>query len=153
MGSRLLTDKALLAGPAPDPHPPLVLCSYNYIPAGRAIGFDGLNNPEIVASDPVIAFKTAIWFWMTPQSPKPSCHDVMLGRSPTDPARPPGFGELAAPHCFRESNRFFQAATLYVNETTPSTPVCACTCVDRTMACTPNGLHVATASRAASMAP
>uniref|UniRef100_A0A0D9WCI6 chitinase n=1 Tax=Leersia perrieri TaxID=77586 RepID=A0A0D9WCI6_9ORYZ len=28
----------------------------------------------------VVAFKTALWFWMTPQPPKPSCHDVMTGR-------------------------------------------------------------------------
>ncbi|KAL7106316.1 hypothetical protein ACP275_07G104800 [Erythranthe tilingii] len=38
--------------------------NYNYGPAGQSIGFDGLNNPEIVASDPVISFKTALWFWM-----------------------------------------------------------------------------------------
>ncbi|MFS8007697.1 putative chitinase [Helianthus anomalus] len=38
--------------------------NYNYGPAGRSIGFDGLNNPEIVATDPVISFWTAFWFWM-----------------------------------------------------------------------------------------
>ncbi|RLM65491.1 endochitinase A-like [Panicum miliaceum] len=38
--------------------------NYNYGPAGRAIGFDGLGNPDRVAQDPVIAFKTALWFWM-----------------------------------------------------------------------------------------
>ena len=27
----------------------------------------------------VLAWKTALWFWMTPQAPKPSCHDVMTG--------------------------------------------------------------------------
>lgn len=53
--------------------------SYNYIQAGAALGFDGLNSPDLVAQDPVLAFKTAVWFWMTPQSPKPSCHDVMTG--------------------------------------------------------------------------
>ncbi|KAH9686915.1 Endochitinase EP3 [Citrus sinensis] len=37
----------------------------NYIEAGRAIGFDGLNSPETVARDRVISFKTALWFWMT----------------------------------------------------------------------------------------
>jgi chitinase len=73
--------------------------NYNYIPAGEVLGFDGLNNPEIVAQDPVIAFKTAIWFWMTPrlEGGKPSCHDVMIGAwTPTarDSAagRVPGFG-------------------------------------------------------------
>ncbi|XP_059655015.1 endochitinase EP3-like [Cornus florida] len=38
--------------------------NYNYGSAGRAIGFDGLNNPDIVATDVVVSFKTALWFWM-----------------------------------------------------------------------------------------
>ncbi|XP_072982845.1 chitinase 10-like [Typha latifolia] len=53
--------------------------NFNYGPAGKALGFDGLRNPEIVANDSVISFKTALWFWMTTQKPKPSCHDVMVG--------------------------------------------------------------------------
>ncbi|XP_021801673.1 endochitinase EP3-like [Prunus avium] len=39
--------------------------NYNYGAAGNSIGFDGLNSPESVASDPVLAFKTALWFWIT----------------------------------------------------------------------------------------
>ena len=39
-----------------------------------------MNNTDLVATNPVISFKTAIWFWMTPQSPKPSCHDVITER-------------------------------------------------------------------------
>ncbi|GAA0163426.1 hypothetical protein LIER_19298 [Lithospermum erythrorhizon] len=54
--------------------------NYNYGLAGSELGFDGLNNPEIVSNNSVIAFKTAIWFWMTEQKPKPSCHNVMVGR-------------------------------------------------------------------------
>ncbi|KAI4301599.1 hypothetical protein L6164_034861 [Bauhinia variegata] len=54
--------------------------NYNYGPAGKALGFDGLRNPDIVANNSVIAFKTALWFWMTEQLPKPSCHDVMVGK-------------------------------------------------------------------------
>ncbi|KAL4362048.1 hypothetical protein GQ457_04G029790 [Hibiscus cannabinus] len=54
--------------------------NYNYGPAGRALGFDGLRNPEIVANNSLIAFKTALWFWMTPRTPKPSCHNVMVGK-------------------------------------------------------------------------
>lgn len=62
--------------------------NYNYGPAGRDLGFDGLKNPEIVANNSVIAFKTALWFWMTEQNPKPSCHDVMVGRyRPTEADR------------------------------------------------------------------
>nr|AUN87483.1 chitinase [Camellia fraterna]AUN87484.1 chitinase [Camellia fraterna] len=37
--------------------------NYNYGPAGESIGFDGLNNPETVATDSVVSFKTALWFW------------------------------------------------------------------------------------------
>ncbi|KAK9205799.1 hypothetical protein WN943_016069 [Citrus x changshan-huyou] len=37
----------------------------NYGAAGEAIGFDGLRAPETVAKDPVVSFKTALWFWMT----------------------------------------------------------------------------------------
>ncbi|KAJ9701666.1 hypothetical protein PVL29_006860 [Vitis rotundifolia] len=30
----------------------------------NSIGFDGLGNPGIVATDVLISFKTALWFWM-----------------------------------------------------------------------------------------
>ncbi|KAJ0033885.1 hypothetical protein Pint_26055 [Pistacia integerrima] len=36
----------------------------NYGAAGKALGFDGLHSPETVAKDPVLSFKTALWFWM-----------------------------------------------------------------------------------------
>ncbi|KAK2991946.1 hypothetical protein RJ640_027837 [Escallonia rubra] len=73
--------------------------NYNYGPAGRAIGVDLLRNPDLVASDPTISFKTGLWFWMTPQSPKPSSHDVITGRwrpTSTDSAagRAPGYGVI-----------------------------------------------------------
>lgn len=54
--------------------------NYNYGQAGVALGIDLLNNPDLVATDPVVSFKTALWFWMTAQAPKPSCHDVMTGQ-------------------------------------------------------------------------
>lgn len=38
-----------------------------------------LNEPEQVLQSGALAFQTAIWFWMTPQNPKPSAHDVMVG--------------------------------------------------------------------------
>lgn len=38
-----------------------------------------LNDPDLVIKDPVIAFETAIWFWMTPQAMKPSAHEVITG--------------------------------------------------------------------------
>ncbi|MED6122738.1 hypothetical protein PIB30_042657 [Stylosanthes scabra] len=54
--------------------------NYNYGPAGRAIGVDLLNNPALVTTNPTVSFKTALWFWMTPQGNKPSSHDVITGR-------------------------------------------------------------------------
>lgn len=36
-----------------------------------------LNNPDLLQQDGKLAFKSAIWFWMMPQCPKPSCHQVM----------------------------------------------------------------------------
>ncbi|KAF8727987.1 hypothetical protein HU200_018560 [Digitaria exilis] len=71
----------------------------NYQQAGDAIGEDLVSNPDLVSTDPVISFKTAIWFWMTAQSPKPSCHDVILGNwtpSSADAAagRVPGYGAI-----------------------------------------------------------
>jgi predicted chitinase len=56
-----------------------------------------LNNPDLIETDAVTAFKTAIYFWMTPQTYKPSSHDVMAGKwlpRADDKAkgRIPGFG-------------------------------------------------------------
>jgi hypothetical protein len=56
-----------------------------------------LNNPKLIETDPVVAFETAIWFWMTPDTRKPSAHDVMIGKwqpNVVDKAkgRTPGFG-------------------------------------------------------------
>ena len=36
-----------------------------------------LNDPNRLQNDGVLALKSAIWFWMMPQCPKPSCHQVM----------------------------------------------------------------------------
>nr|QBZ28549.1 class 1 chitinase [Panax notoginseng] len=73
--------------------------NYNYGQAGNAIGVDLINNPDLVATDATISFKTAIWFWMTPQANKPSSHDVITQRwSPsaadTAAGRVPGFGVI-----------------------------------------------------------
>lgn len=51
--------------------------NYNYGACGAALSIDLLNNPDLVLTDSAIAFMTALWFWMTPQSPKPSCHDAI----------------------------------------------------------------------------
>ena len=56
-----------------------------------------LKTPEKVTQDGALAFQTAMWFWMTPQNPKPSAHDVMVGNwTPScfdeDRNREAGFG-------------------------------------------------------------
>ena len=71
--------------------------NYNYGAAGQALGLELLANPDLVKLDGTIAFSTALWFWMTPQPPKPSCHAVMSGGwtpSPddTNKGRVSGFG-------------------------------------------------------------
>lgn len=71
--------------------------NYNYGQAGAALGLDLLGKPELVTSDPKTTFLTALWFWMTPQAPKPSAHAVMAGTwTPTSDdlakGRKAGFG-------------------------------------------------------------
>ncbi|GHJ17292.1 hypothetical protein TPA0908_52870 [Micromonospora sp. AKA38] len=39
--------------------------NYNYQAAGDALGVDLLGNPDLVATDPAVAWRTALWFWMT----------------------------------------------------------------------------------------
>ena len=56
-----------------------------------------LEHPERLEHDPVLSFASAIWFWMTTQFPKPSCHDIIAGKwEPTSNdklnGRVPGFG-------------------------------------------------------------
>ncbi|XP_074268866.1 putative inactive chitinase-like protein LaCIC [Silene latifolia] len=73
--------------------------NYNYGQAGEALGLDLLSNPDLVETDPTVSFKTALWFWMTAQPPKPSCHVVMIGQwqpTPADEAggRAAGYGLL-----------------------------------------------------------
>jgi predicted chitinase len=37
----------------------------NYTAAGSALGHDLVGNPDLVSTDPAIAFATALWFWNT----------------------------------------------------------------------------------------
>lgn len=71
--------------------------AYNYGLAGEELGLPLLTNPESVSHDGIVAFRTALWFWMREQKPKPSCHAVMVGKwqpSAEDLrlSRKPGFG-------------------------------------------------------------
>ncbi|XP_047322537.1 basic endochitinase-like [Impatiens glandulifera] len=58
--------------------------NFNYGLAGQAIGIDLLKNPDLVATDAIVSFKTALWFWMTPVSSNRSCHDVMTAANTAD---------------------------------------------------------------------
>ena len=56
-----------------------------------------MMHPDWLEKNPVLSFASAIWFWMTPQFPKPSCNDIMAGKwKPTEndllKGRVPGFG-------------------------------------------------------------
>jgi basic endochitinase B len=71
--------------------------NYNYGAVGDVLGLPLLTDPDLVTSDGTVAFKTAVWFWMTPQPPKPSAHAVMTGgwtptAQDTSLGRAPGFG-------------------------------------------------------------
>ena len=71
--------------------------NYNYGPAGAAIGQPLLQEPFRVAENGVVGWQTALWFWMTTQLPKPSCHDVITGiwepsAEDASAGRYPGFG-------------------------------------------------------------
>ena len=48
-----------------------------------------LNDPDLIEQDGKLGFMTGIWFWMTPQPPKPSCHQVITGTwEPKSPDAP-----------------------------------------------------------------
>ncbi|KAI5418797.1 endochitinase precursor [Lathyrus oleraceus] len=73
--------------------------NYNYGLAGQAIKEDLINNPDLLSTNPTVSFKTAIWFWMTPQANKPSSHDVITGRwtpsaADSSAGRVPGYGVI-----------------------------------------------------------
>ncbi|MFH4979907.1 hypothetical protein AB6A40_006616 [Gnathostoma spinigerum] len=63
--------------------------SYNYnygqfqtFLLSKKITVDILNNPNLVITkmDPPLAILASLWFYMTPQPPKPAMHDIVLGQ-------------------------------------------------------------------------
>lgn len=73
--------------------------AYNYGLAGEELNLPLLEHPELVSTDGEIAFKTALWFWMREQKPKPSCHNIMCGKWQPNEVdikqnRKPGFGMI-----------------------------------------------------------
>jgi hypothetical protein len=56
--------------------------NYNYGYFSELIFGDAktlLNKPERVANEGWLAIASALWFYMTPQTPKPSMHDIITG--------------------------------------------------------------------------
>jgi len=102
-----------------------------------------LNNPDLVTTNAVVAFKTAIFFWMTPVTYKPSAHDVMVGNwkpKADDIAknRTPGFGMTiniinGQIECNQGDNVFGMADRIgfyqhFLTMMGISDPNCACSC-------------------------
>lgn len=53
--------------------------NYNYKAAGDALGIDLLNNPDLVASDSSVAWKTGLWYWNTQTGPGSTTpHDAIV---------------------------------------------------------------------------
>ena len=55
------------------------LTENNILHQGKPI--DLLKDPNllITKTDPPLSMMASIWFYMTPQSPKPSMHDIVIG--------------------------------------------------------------------------
>ncbi len=103
-----------------------------------------LNNPGLIETDPVVAFKTAICFWMMPEINKPAAHDVMTGKwQPTadDKAKgrtTAGFGLTidiinGALECNKGENNPGMADRIgfyqyFLTKLGASDPNCACSC-------------------------
>ncbi|PON78525.1 Glycoside hydrolase [Parasponia andersonii] len=68
--------------------------NYNYGLAGKALVVDLINNPELVATDPIVSFKTAIWFWMTQHNNKPSCHDIAINANSKAKSQVPSYAVI-----------------------------------------------------------
>nr|AAL30422.1 hevein-like protein [Sambucus nigra] len=69
--------------------------NYNYGLAGEAIGIDLVNDPDLVATDPIVSFKTAIWFWMTQHDNNPSLHDILINANYEASDQVPSYGVLS----------------------------------------------------------
>ena len=76
--------------------------NYNYAQFSAAYFGDQnilLKDPEKVTEDAILCFASAIWFWMTAQYPKPSCHEVICNKwipnaKDSTEGRLPGFGAV-----------------------------------------------------------
>jgi Chitinase class I len=54
--------------------------NYNYHAAGNALGVDLLTDPALIEHDPLLAWRTALWFWNTQAaSAAATPHNAMMG--------------------------------------------------------------------------
>lgn len=54
--------------------------NFNYLHAGQALGLDLWGNPDLVATDATVAWKTALWYWMERTGPATmTAHEAMQG--------------------------------------------------------------------------
>lgn len=54
--------------------------NFNYDLAGKALKLDLLNDPDMVARDPAVAWKTALWYWMEIKGSGPLPSHVAMHR-------------------------------------------------------------------------
>lgn len=102
-----------------------------------------LNNPDLLTTSAVAAFKSAICFWMMPQGEKPSPHQVMTGKwIPTAAddslGRIPGFGMVTniinGPlECNKGEDQQNMLSRIgyyraFLNKLKATDPNCACSC-------------------------
>ncbi len=52
---------------------------YNYKDAGSYLGVDLLNNPGLLATDPVLTWEASLWFWMIRDAGIGTCHGAITG--------------------------------------------------------------------------
>jgi hypothetical protein len=55
--------------------------NFNYALAGKALGLDLLNDPDMVSRVPAVAWKTALWYWMEINGPAPIPSHAAMARS------------------------------------------------------------------------
>lgn len=90
--------------------------NYNYGAAGEALGLPLLSNPDLVAKEASVAWKTALWFWNTQTGAgSMTCHDAMVQSR--------GFGETirtinGALECNRVGNVAVKSRVNYYKQIT-----------------------------------
>jgi hypothetical protein len=57
------------------------LCrNFNYGAASGSVDYNILADPGQVAKNPILAFKSSLWFWNTASGSEPSIHNVLVGK-------------------------------------------------------------------------